>query len=279
MTIDYADLKPAFGARVRATPEQLTDPAFARECLDLLNRRDVLVFPEIDLTDAQQLAFTDLLGIRSDFARRDPGVEGEESEIYRVTLDSAVKDETQYVLATYFWHMDGVTVVADPPRATLLSARQMSAEGGETEFASTRAAYAALPEDAKAKLDGMRAMHSVYAGVRPLLEFGIGPEEWGGVPIKTEQPLVHTAEDGTRSLILGVQAESIVGMELPEARAFLTRLMEWATQPDFRYRHKWAVGDLVMWKNLSAMHRVIPYAADSGRMMHRTSIAKFRELA
>lgn len=279
MAIRTQTIKPAIGATVHAERADLLDPGFALECLELLDRHTVLVFPRIGLSDDEQIAFTDMLGERSDFARRMPDRDGEVSDVYKVTLDPKVKADTQYVLATYFWHMDGVTVEADPPKATLLSARRVSAEGGQTDFTSTAAAYEALPAAEKAKLEGLRTLHSVYSGVRPVLDFSIGPAEWSGDPVKTEQPLVWTHESGRKSLLLGVQVEEIVGMDLVEGRALLTRLMEWAVQPDFRYRHQWQEGDLVIWKNLSAMHRVIPYDAASGRLMHRTSLANLKQPA
>ncbi|MCP5403866.1 MAG: TauD/TfdA family dioxygenase [Novosphingobium sp.] len=279
MAINYDIVKPRIGAAVHADRAQLRDPDFARECLELLDERAVLVFPEIGLTDEEQLAFTDMLGERSVFASRVPTDDGEETEFYKITLDPKIKKDNQYVLATFFWHMDGVTVESDPPKATLLSARQVSAEGGETEFANTFAAYEALPDKEKARLESLRVVHSVYAGVRPILDYSVTPEEWGGESVKTEQPLVWTHESGRKSLLLGVQMESIVGMELVEGRALISRLLEWATQPEFKYRHKWSEGDLVIWKNLGAMHRVIPYDAASGRLMHRTSLANMKVAA
>ena len=119
-------------------------------------------------------------------------------------------------------------------------------------------------------------MHSVYAGVRPLLDFSITPENWEGTASSFVHPLVWTHEGGRKSLVLGVQVEQIVGMEMIHARALIHRLMEWASQPDFKYRHDWQEGDLVVWKNLGAMHRVVAYEVDSGRLMYRTSLAKMK---
>ncbi len=276
MPIRHEIVKPTVGALVHAEKRDLRDAEFARDCLDLLDERAVLVFPGIGVDDDEQLAFTDLLGERDDFARKAPGGEGEDSDFYKVTLDPDVVGDKQYVLATYFWHMDGVTVREDPPKATLLSARQIAPDGGQTDFASTAAAFAALAPEVQAQLEDLRTYHSVFSGVRPLLDFSVTPESWGGVPSRVEHPLVYTDESGHKSMLLGVQVEEIAGMNLPESRALIARLMEWATQLEFRYRHEWSVGDLVIWKNLSAMHRVIPYAADSGRLMHRTSLAKLR---
>jgi len=279
MAIRYENAKPLVGAIVHADRSQFADAHFAQECLELLEDRTVLVFPKIGLTDDEQIAFSDLLGVRSDYGAKMPDKDGEISEIYKVTLDPDVKMDTQYVYATWFWHMDGVTAVQEPPAATLLSARNVAGDGGQTEFASTIAAYEALPNSEKAKLDELRAVHSVYAGVRPMLDYSVRPEDWNGSYSKMQHPLVWTHESGRKSLVLGVQVEEIVGIGLIEARALILRLMEWATQPDFKYRHNWQEGDLVVWKNLSALHRVVPYDVESGRLMHRTSLASMKVAA
>ena len=82
-----------------------------------------------------------------------------------------------------------------------------------------------------------------------------------------------TRSNGIRSLVIGYTADEIVGMSKAEGRAILMRLLEWAAQPAFTYRHRWSIGDCVIWDNTCALHRVIPYSQDSGRMMHRTSVA------
>lgn len=279
MSIRYDTLKPQFGAVVHAAKADFTDPAFALECVELLEDRMVLVFPKAHLSDEEQLAFTELLGAPSDFSARELEKDGEDSEFYKVSLDPEIKQDSQYVYATWFWHMDGVTALEDPPAATLLSARTVAGEGGETEFACTAAAYDALPDAEKAKLEKLSAVHSVYAGVRPILEYSIRPEDWDGTPSNFTHPLVHTHPGGRKSLVLGVQVEQIVGMEPIHSRAFVHRIMDWAGQPDFKYRHQWQEGDLVMWKNLGAMHRAAPYQADSGRLLYRTSLAKIKVAA
>ena len=86
-------------------------------------------------------------------------------------------------------------------------------------------------------------------------------------------PLVWTQSDGRKSLVVGTHADEVVGMPYTAGRSLLARLMEWAAQPDFFYSHDWELGDFVIWNNCGVMHRVVPYAEDSGRNMHRTSIA------
>ncbi len=85
-------------------------------------------------------------------------------------------------------------------------------------------------------------------------------------------PLVWKHRSGRKSLVVGCTAHYVLGMGIEEGSALLTRLRDWATKPQFVYRHEWTVGDLVMWDNTGTLHRAMPYALDSGRMMHRTKL-------
>ena len=87
-----------------------------------------------------------------------------------------------------------------------------------------------------------------------------------------EHPLVWRHRNERRSLITSTSAAEIVGMDPAEGEALLQRMMDWATQPQFVYRHKWHLGDVVMWDNTGTMHRAMPYAEDSGRLLHRTTV-------
>ena len=80
-------------------------------------------------------------------------------------------------------------------------------------------------------------------------------------------------------MLIGYTASHIVGMPYPDGRALLARLLEWAGQRQFVYTHQWQPGDLVIWNNCGTLHRVVPYARDSGRTMHRTSLAGVEEVA
>jgi alpha-ketoglutarate-dependent taurine dioxygenase len=86
-------------------------------------------------------------------------------------------------------------------------------------------------------------------------------------------PLVWRHRSGRRSLFLGSSATSIAGMHPQEGRALVARLNEWITQPEYVYRYDWKLGDLVIWDNSGTLHRAVPYASDSKRLMHRTTIA------
>ena len=269
MSLKVDIIKPAIGAKVYMDRAAIQQPETGQHLLQLLDRHTVLVFPEIGLSDAEQLALTDALGKRVNIHARIAGRENADA-VYQVTLNEGAKIEKEYVLGTFFWHMDGLTIDLPPPKATVLSARRLSATGGQTEFASTRAAYEALPSEERTGLEGTRVVHTVTASVR---EF-VGPEGLDAArrALRREHPLVATRADGSRSLIIGYTADQIPGKSQAEARAILARLLEWTAQPAFSYRHHWKVGDCVVWENTAALHRVIPYAQDSGRMMHRTTV-------
>jgi alpha-ketoglutarate-dependent taurine dioxygenase len=270
MSLQVEVIKPAIGARVHLDRAMLGDPLIGEELGRLLDRHTVLVFPRLNLTDEEQLILTDMIGERVNVSARVPGREGS-AAVYQVTLDKGASIEPEYVLGTFFWHMDGLTVDVPPPKATVLSARKLSAKGGQTEFASTRAAFEGLPEDEKADIAGLRVVHTVTASVREIVP--AEAVDAGRRSMSHEHPLIWTRPNGVKSLIIGSTADQVRGMSQAEGRALLARLLDWTAQPAFTYRHYWEPGDCVVWDNTCALHRVVPYAADSGRMMHRTTVA------
>jgi alpha-ketoglutarate-dependent taurine dioxygenase len=274
MGIEVENIKPLVGARVYARPEELADPAVARRCLELLEQRTVLIFPRINMTNEQQLAFTDALGERVNFTYTSKASDIEAQDVYTVTLDPKLNPDPEGVHGTFFWHMDGVNSPIDQPKASLLSCRTTAPKGGQTEFASTYASYEALSDEDKAELEGLVVRHRTCAIYRQLVEFPTAEdnERWNSMPAY-DHLLVKTQPSGRRSLIIGLSADSIVGMPVLEGRALLARLNDWSAQSEFVYRHHWEVGDLAVWDNCGALHRVIPYARDSGRKMNRTSVA------
>lgn len=273
MAIRFEQVKPKIGSRVVwDRREDLFTPEAAALIRAKVEERTVLVFPKLNLSDEEQVRITDLIGSRQQMHFN--AETGEAEEIYQVTLDEKINPQPEYVLGTFFWHMDGITIDAPPSFATLISARRVAPQGGQTEFASTYAAYEGLPDAEKAELEGLRAQHSVKASLRHITDAipARVRDAVIGIGLVKEHPLVWTHKSGRKSMVIGTTADFIVDMPVPAGRAMLVRLQEWAAQPDFSYRHQWQEGDFVIWDNTGAMHRVIPYEAKSGRMMHRTSL-------
>jgi alpha-ketoglutarate-dependent taurine dioxygenase len=273
MAIRFQDIKPKVGSRVVwGSRDDLFTPEAAQELRRKVDERSVLIFPKLNLTDEEQLEITALMGAKVKFTGH---IRGRDEEIYQVTLDKKLNTRPEYVLGTYFWHMDGMPVEIPPPFATLLSARKVAAKGGQTDFASTTAAYAGLPDNEREALEDLIVVHSVKASMVPIQD-AIPPDEYErviGIRGEKERPLVWTHETGRKSMLIGTTADRIAGMPIPEGRALLTRLVEWSAQPDYSLRHDWQEGDFVIWDNTGALHRAIPYDPESGRMMHRTSIS------
>jgi alpha-ketoglutarate-dependent taurine dioxygenase len=249
---------------------ELVDPAVAEDCLAALDQDGVVVYRQVDIADADLVAFSRLLGE----VVANPTGEHEHPEIATITLDPA---KTRAMLAWYrqrnfLWHIDGATDEL-PQKATLLTAREVDPAGGDTEFASTYAAYAALPAAEKARIADLRVVHSFAAAQRrahpdPSEEERAG---WDRVPTRVH-PLVWTRRDGRKSLLLGATADHVVGWPANEGRALLDRLLEWSTRPEFVLRHRWRRGDLVVWDNTGMLHRALPFEPTSPRLMHRTTL-------
>jgi alpha-ketoglutarate-dependent taurine dioxygenase len=267
-------IKKHVGGIVHVDKAHLTDPENVEIIRNALEDRGVLVFPQLNASDEEQLALTDAIGERVNFTSRNiNNANLTTNDVYKITLDKAINKEPDYVLGTFFWHIDGLLLDIPLPKATVLSARQLSAEGGSTEFASLYAAYEMLSDEEKDQIADMKVIHTIEAAVRPV--FGNTPEErrerYRGMAPAMEHPLVWIHKDGRKSLLIGTHADGLVGWPGPHGRAMLWRLNAWASQPEFVYRHEWTVGDLVIWDNEGLMHRVVPYT-DEGRVMHRTSI-------
>jgi alpha-ketoglutarate-dependent taurine dioxygenase len=273
--IRIEEIKPTIGGIVHVAKADLLNDGVVGALRDALDDRGVLVFPRIDLTNGEQLALTDKIGKRLNYVSKAPGsgATGEE-DVYTITLDKKINNQPEYVLGTFFWHIDGATIDQPLPKGTLLTARKLSATGGQTEFASTYAAYEGLPEADKKAYGQLQVVHKMEASMRPVFE-AMSEEDlarWRGMSSVMTHPLVWTHQSGRKSLVLGSHADSVVGLPIPHGRSLLIRLQEWAAQPAFSYRHEWQEGDLVIWDNYGLMHRVVPYDVDSGRMMQRTTL-------
>jgi alpha-ketoglutarate-dependent taurine dioxygenase len=274
-TLRIEPIKPLIGGIVQVAKEHLLDDQTVAAVRAALEDRGVLVFPRMNLTDAEQVAFTDRLGKRVNYNRKAPGSgAADDKDVYAVTLDRKINFQPEYVLGTFFWHIDGVTINQPLPKATLLTARKLSPAGGQTEFASTYAGYENLPETDKQALADLKVVHKMEAAMRPVFE-AMAEEDlarWRGMSEVMVHPLVWRHNSGRKSLVIGTHADSVVGLPIPHGRSLLVRLQEWSAQPAFSYRHEWQEGDLVIWDNCGCMHRVVPYDENSGRRMHRTTL-------
>ncbi|MEO3756977.1 TauD/TfdA family dioxygenase [Mycobacterium sp. B14F4] len=263
--LEIIDVAARIASEIRTDLDTLLSGREAQTIRATLEQRGVVFFRGLDISDEQQVAIARTLG---------DIVAGEGQEgIYKISLDTNVNQRAQYLKGSMFWHFDG-SLQPRPNLATLLRAVKLSDTGGQTEFCNTYAAYDDLPQADKDAIADLRVVHSAERSqyyVTPEMSY----EEiafWQKSPTKS-CPVVWTHRSGRKSLLLGATADYVIGMQAEESRALLARLRDWATQPQYVYRHEWQPGDLLIWDNTGTMHRVLPYAEDSGRLMHRTVLA------
>ncbi|AKH43144.1 alpha-ketoglutarate-dependent 2,4-dichlorophenoxyacetate dioxygenase [Altererythrobacter atlanticus] len=147
--------------------------------------------------------------------------------------------------------------------------------GGDTWFADTRAAYDALPEELKERIDRLVGLHDFWEGRRRAgLKGEITPEMRRMIPFPAVQhDLVRTLDDGRKSLFIGGHCTGVVGMDEEEGRELVEHLYAHATQDRFIYRHQWRQHDLVIWDNRCTMHAATPLLSNEYRRdMRRTTI-------
>ncbi len=278
--IQFEPISSKLGATVKVSPDDLLKDGNPEKIWEALNKYMVLLFPQINLSDDQQIALTGALGDMEPAVVTADGSAPAGQGIYRIALDKNDQTQKEYVLGNNFWHIDG-TVYSVPGKGTLLKCVNPPNEGGETEFANLFAAYEALPEEKKQQIENLRVVHCLEAVGRQLYE-NPTPDDlarWEAVFPHTEHPLVWHQKDGRTSIVIGSTAFDIVGMPHEEGYALLQELLEWSEQDQFTYSHKWQKGDLVIFNNPGLLHRSCPYNETSGRLMHRTTLKGYEEIA
>ena len=162
-----------------------------------------------------------------------------------------------YGLANRLWHTDAS--FQDPRgRYSMLAAVALPPVAADTEFADMRAAYEALADETKAKLEGLRVHHSI-AYSRITLGFDFSEKESDQLKGAIQPLVLENPRTGRRSLYLASHASRILDRPIPDGRLLLRDLMEHATTPEFVYRHSWRRGDFVIWDNRATMHRARPF--------------------
>ncbi|WP_095094326.1 TauD/TfdA family dioxygenase [Pseudomonas sp. Irchel 3A5] len=265
-SLAHAPIKPLIGSRVLNGKDDLLSGGLAGEIRDLLAERGVLVFPQLHFTDAEQIAFTQTLGV---FAPEVSDGQG----ITKITLDAKENPAgAEFLKGSLYWHIDG-TRNESPILASLLSCKVTATWGGNTGFCNTYAAYEALSEADKQRYEEMRVIHAPWASLlyyepEPSLQKLQAMQAIG----EKELPLVWKHRSGRKSLILGCTALHVTGLGVAQSAQVLVGLREWATAEPFSYSHEWQVGDLVIWDNTGTMHRAEAYDPGCSRMMHRTKL-------
>ncbi len=247
-----------------------------------MDRYAVLVFRDQDITDDQQMAFTLNFGA----IESAPGGNITKPHEYRlkkgmIDVSNLDKDgkplerndrRRMFNLGNRLWHSDS-SFRAKPAKYSILSARTVASQGGNTEFADMRAAYDMLDDATRAIVEDLVCEHSLIYS-RGSMGFTELTEDEKQMMKPVRQRLVRTHPvTGRKSLYLSSHAGTILGWPVPEARDFLRDLTEHATQRELVYIHRWRLHDLVVWDNRQTMHRVRRFDESQPRDMRRTTVA------
>ena len=266
MTLTLKPLYPNCPLAAEASGINLAQPLGRSEVRAIeaaMDQHAVLVWRNQPLTEDQQIAFARSLGpldlgLSKVKGGRSRFKYAELADISNVTLDGEVADRRHAKIvgnvANQLWHSDS-SFQQTRAKYSMLSAAVVPALGGDTEFADLRLAYDALPEWRRQQVAGLVAVHYALHSRFLLGDTQYTEAQRTAIP-PAHWPLVQTdPRSGRNILFVGIHACEIVGMTLAEGRMLLMDLLEHATQREFVYRHKWAVGDLVMWDNTATLHR------------------------
>lgn len=264
MDLDIRPLHPLFAAEVIGVDLRDAPNATLVAQIDAaMDRYAVVVLRDQRIDDDQQLAFARALGpLEPSPAVVDAHLRRlkhrEMVDISNLEIDGSIlgtEDRRRmFNLGNRLWHSDS-SFKSTPAKYSMLHARVISPEGGETEFADMRAAWDALPEATKALIEPLVCDHSLIYS-RALLGFDAFTEEERKEFAPVPQRLVRRHPgSGRRSIYLSAHIGTIHGWPRPEAMVLIRDLAEHATQREFVYRHTWRPHDLVIWDNRCTMHR------------------------
>jgi len=279
VAVTIKKLHPLFVAEIGGvdTGEPMDDATFV-EIRAALDEYSVLVFHDQSLDDEKQIAFSKRFGPLEIAGKANPGVGSPFARQSNLDINSGAVIPAEdrrmiYQKGNYLWHSDS-SFKAPPSLCSLLSARIVPPVGGNTEFATMAAAYDALPDDIKQKLENLVAEHSlVYSRATVTPTGALNDEMKAELPgawqsMVRENPVTHR-----KAIYAGAHASHIIGWPRAEGRAFIAWLNEFATQPQFCYSHAWRAGDLVIWDNRAVLHRATAYdAVGHKRLMQRTTV-------
>jgi alpha-ketoglutarate-dependent 2,4-dichlorophenoxyacetate dioxygenase len=278
MTLTIKPLHPLYAAEIQGVQagSHIDDAVFA-EVRAAFETYSVIVLRGQQLDDEGQIAFSRRFGELQVTPKVNPGVGSyfaRQSNLDMATNQVIPPDDRRMLhqKANFLWHTDS-SYRPIPSLCSLLSGRVVPPEGGNTEFASTRAAYDELPEALKRTIAGLHAEHSLVHS-RSLVDPRALTEEMRNELPPARQPLTRiNPVNGKRAVFVGSHASHILGWPLEEGRALLKELNDFVTQPRFVYSHAWRAGDLVIWDNRCVLHRATAYDTQKyERVMLRTTV-------
>jgi taurine dioxygenase len=274
MSLTIRPLGFALGAEVTGIDlARPIDDSQRRELAAAWLKHMVLVFPGQDLTPAQQIAFSRNFGELETNESQPYYRDTDHPEILLVTNRRIGGKPSETRNTGRNWHAD-LTYTTRPAKGSLLLCREKPPVGGDTMWANLNLAYEALSKPLRDFLDRLEAIHdvSLVKGIEKRDPEKVADLKRRNPPVAHAVVKVHP-ETGRKSLFLGQRIRGFVGMTEEESMPILGFLNQHASSPEFVYRHRWSVHDLVMWDNRCTLHVALAdFDQSKPRHMTRTSL-------
>jgi alpha-ketoglutarate-dependent 2,4-dichlorophenoxyacetate dioxygenase len=276
--MDIVPLGPGFAAELRGVTlaDIAADDASYKAARTAFEQHSVLVLRGQEVTDEGQIAFSRRFGPLEVTPAASEGA-GTHLVILS-TIDKngkVVPADHRLALrnkANQLWHADS-TFKSVPALASVLSGRIMPAQGGETEYVSTRLAWERLPPATQKRIENLFAWHDYSHSRGKIAANIVTGAERAALPPQCWRMVWKNPVNGRGALYVASHAYAIEGMEDGAAQKLLAELIEAATAPGLSYEHAWRNGDVVMWDNRATLHRGRPWPAHEARVMVRTTIS------
>jgi alpha-ketoglutarate-dependent 2,4-dichlorophenoxyacetate dioxygenase len=275
--MEVIPLGPGFGAELRGIG--LLDVASSAEAYAAVRgafeEHSVLVFRDQAVSDDLQAVYSRAFGPLELTKAGSVGAGTLFVRLHNIDADGTLVPPSHrqalVARANQLWHTDS-SFKRTPALASVLSARVIPEEGGETEFVSTRLAWDRLPAAEQTRLRDAVVVHS-YANSRDRIDPGLmTPDERRALPPVRWRMTWRNPANGRVALYVASHAGAVEGLGDNEGKALLATLIEDATRPEYVYRHRWRPGDVVMWDNRATMHRGRPWPDGQPRSIVRTTI-------
>ena len=230
------------------------DDEIKLELIDAFHRHLVLVIRNQSLDPQQML---DAVGIFGEVFNQHNKLFAipDCPQIHYLSNEDHYPDGNRYIPGAGY-HTDHSNAL-QPPKATVLFAKNLPESGGDTQFVNMYSAYAGLSDSMKSRIANLKAEHVYQSSHSSRKLMALTDASAKNVPDVVVHPLVRThPETGRKALYINpIRIEAIEGLSEPEMLSLMDELMEHATNEKYQYRHQWRLGDLVMWDNRCLLHK------------------------
>jgi len=276
--MEIVPLGPGFAAELRGVTlaEIAANDAAYEEARAAFEEHSVLVFRGQEVADELQVAFSRRFGPLEVTPAASLGAGTNLVILSTIDKDGKVVPADHRLAlrnkANQLWHTDS-TFKSVPALASVLSARIIPAHGGETEYVSTRLAWARLDPGVRKQIENSFAWHDYSHSRGKIAPNIVTAEERAALPPQCWRMMWKNPVNGRNALYIASHAYAIEGTEQGAAQGLLAELIDAATAPGLSYVHTWRQGDVVMWDNRATLHRGRPWPAHEARLMVRTTIS------